>query len=48
MNAFFYLFSLLMVFVVPSELGIHVVCFVFSVSNLSCSLYKSPYSDDML
>jgi hypothetical protein len=39
MNAFFYLFNLLMVSVVPSELGIHVVCFVFTVNGLNC---KSP------
>lgn len=48
MNAFLYLFNLLMVFVVPSELGIHVVCFVFVVYLYSifvygcvgCSLYE--------
>jgi hypothetical protein len=39
MNAFFYLFNLLMASVVPSELGIHVVCFVFTVNGLNC---KSP------
>lgn len=42
MNAFLYLFNLLMVFVVPSELGIHVVCFVFVVlfvyDCVGCSL----------
>ena len=49
MNAFFYLFNLLMVVVVPSELGIHVVCFVFIVNAkvndlVDSSPYESPDS----